>query len=174
MDRLHLALGMTTALVLGIGIGHARTSMYSFFFHKIERKTPETRTVMEHSYMKRQIKRGKGHYSKAVVANGMVFVSGILPIKHSSEGSEKMIDASFAEQAKHVLNRLKMTLEDSGSALRKLVSIRVYIDDIANWTQFNEIYSDFLGETNLPARAVVPVPELHYGLKIELEAVAMY
>mgnify|MGYP001368643561 FL=1 len=129
---------------------------------------------MEHSYMKRQIQRGKGHYSKAVVANGMVFVSGILPIKHSSEGSEKMIDASFAEQAKHVLNRLKMTLEDSGSALRKLVSIRVYIDDIANWTQFNEIYSDFLGETNLPARAVVPVPELHYGLKIELEAVAMY
>ena len=125
--------------------------------------------------MKRQIKRGKGHYSKAVVANGMVFVSGILPIKHSSDGkSEKMTDASFAEQTKHVLNRLKATLEDSGSALRKLVSVRVYVDDIANWTQFNEIYSEFLGETNLPARAVVPVPELHYGLKIELEAVAMY
>ena len=132
MDRLHLALGMTTALVLGIGIGHARTSMYSFFSIQSNVKLPK-RAVMEHSYMKRQIKRGKGHYSKAVVANGMVFVSGILPIKHSSDGkSEKMTDSSFAEQTSYVLNRLKATLEDSGSALRKLVSVRVYVDDIAN------------------------------------------
>ena len=124
--------------------------------------------------MKRQVGRGKGHYSKAVVANGMVFVSGILPIKHSDGKSEKMNNESFENQNKLVLNRLKSTLEDSGSALRKLVSVRVYVDDISNWTQFNEIYAKFLGDTNLPARAVVPVPELHYGLKIELEAVAMY
>lgn len=124
--------------------------------------------------MKRQVGRGKGHYSKAVVANGMVFVSGILPIKHSDGKSEKMNNESFENQTKLVLNRLKSTLEDSGSALRKLVSVRVYVDDISNWTQFNEIYAKFLGDTNLPARAVVPVPELHYGLKIELEAVAMY
>ena len=124
--------------------------------------------------MKRQIGKGKGHYSKAVVANGMVFVSGILPKRSSDTKSEKMTNASFEEQTLNVLERLKRTLEESGSALRKLVSIRVYIDDISNWTKFNEIYSTFLGNTNLPARAVVPVPELHYGSKIEVEAVAMY
>jgi reactive intermediate/imine deaminase len=130
---------------------------------------------MEHAYMKRQVGRGKGHYSKAVVANGMVFVSGILPIKHFEDGSSiKMTTASFEEQAQYVLERLKSTLEDSGSALRKLVSVRVYVDDISNWTTFNEIYAKFLGDDNRPARAVVPVPELHYGLKIELEAVSMY
>ena len=64
--------------------------------------------VTEHGYMKRQVGRGKGHYSKAVVANGMVFLSGILPIKHSSDGrSEKMTNASFEAQTMHVLERLK-------------------------------------------------------------------
>ena len=85
-----------------------------------------------------------------------------------------MTNASFEAQTMHVLERLKETLEESGSALRKLVSIRVYVEDISNWTQFNEIYARFLGDANFPARAVVPVPELHYGLKIELEAIAMY
>lgn len=181
-DKLHIALAASTTLLFGIAVGmndkffcfsfrftYARQTQYTYIFHYLT-----GHAITEHSYRKRQVGRGKGHYSKAVVANGLVFVSGILPIKHSGNDSTKLTNGTFEEQTKLVLERLKSTLEDSGSALRKLVSVRVYIDDISNWTSFNEIYAKFLGDNNLPARAVVPVSELHYGLKIELEAIAMY
>ena len=49
--------------------------------------------------------------------------------------------------------------------------MRVYVDDVANWPEFNTIYAKWAGESR-PARAVVPTGALHYGLKIEIEAVA--
>jgi enamine deaminase RidA (YjgF/YER057c/UK114 family) len=48
----------------------------------------------------------------------------------------------------------------------------VYVADIDNWPAFNQIYADWAG-TSRPARAVVPVPELHYGFQIEMEAMAL-
>jgi len=50
--------------------------------------------------------------------------------------------------------------------------VRIYVTDIAAWPAFNAIYAIWIGASR-PARAVVPVPELHYGFKIEVEAVAL-
>lgn len=55
--------------------------------------------------------------------------------------------------------------------LNDLVQVRVYITDIEHWPAFNKIYSDWIGSAR-PARAVVPVAELHFGFLIEIEAVA--
>ena len=60
----------------------------------------------------------------------------------------------------------------AGSSIQRLVQVRVYVTDIALWPAFNAIYAHWLGAAR-PARAVVPVPELHYGFKIEIEAVAL-
>jgi len=51
------------------------------------------------------------------------------------------------------------------------VQVRVYIDDMANWPAFNAVYARWAGEAK-PARAVVPTGALHFGLKVEVEAVA--
>ena len=63
-------------------------------------------------------------------------------------------------------------LTGAGSAIDRLVQVRVYVTDIKLWPAFNAIYAQWIG-SSCPARAVVPVPELHYGLKIEVEAVAL-
>ena len=110
-----------------------------------------------------------GHYSHAVVANGFVFVSGQLPI---TPGGVKLNDASFAEQAKQVLDNVAMALQAAGSSIERLTQVRVYVTDIATWPTFNEIYTAWAGLA-LPARAVVPVPELHFGFKIEVEAIGL-
>lgn len=110
-----------------------------------------------------------GHYSHAVVANGMVFVSGQLPI--TAQG-EKLSDAPFEAQAQQVMRNVQAALEAAGSSVNRLVQVRVYVDDIANWPAFNALYAQWLGD-HRPTRAVVPVPALHYGFKIELEAVAL-
>jgi 2-iminobutanoate/2-iminopropanoate deaminase len=109
-----------------------------------------------------------GHYSHAVVSRGMVYVSGQLPI--TPEG-DKLSNASFEEQAQQVLSNVAAALQAAGSGVEHLVQVRVYVTDIANWPAFNSLYAQWAGDTK-PARAVIPVPVLHYGFQIEMEAVA--
>ena len=110
-----------------------------------------------------------GHYSHAVSAANLVFVSGQLPIR--PDGT-KLNDAPFEQQAQQVLENVSHALTAAGSAIDRLVQVRVYVTDIATWPAFNALYAAWVGATR-PARAVVPVPELHYGFKIEVEAVAL-
>jgi 2-iminobutanoate/2-iminopropanoate deaminase len=110
-----------------------------------------------------------GHYSHAVTGNGFVFVSGQLPI--APDGA-KLNDVPFERQAQQVLDNVAAALIGAGSAIERLVQVRVYVTDIASWPAFNTIYAHWIGASR-PARAVVPVPELHYGFKIEVEAVAL-
>jgi reactive intermediate/imine deaminase len=110
-----------------------------------------------------------GHYSHAVAGGGLVFVSGQLPI--APDGT-KLNEAPFAEQARQVLDNVAKALAGAGSGVEKLLQVRVYVTDIASWPEFNTIYARWAGDAR-PARAVVPVPQLHYGFKIEVEATAL-
>lgn len=110
-----------------------------------------------------------GHYSHAVTSNGFVFVSGQLPI--ASDGS-KLNEAPFDVQARQVLDNVANALRGAGSAVNRLTQVRVYVTDIADWPAFNALYAEWVGNAR-PARCVVPVPALHYGFKIEIEAVAL-
>ena len=110
-----------------------------------------------------------GRYSHASIASGLVFISGQLPITPSGELLNQL---SFEEQVKQTLSNVKTVLEASGSSVAQLVQVRVYITSISNWPSFNQIYKEWAGQS-LPARAEVPVPELHYGFSIEVEAVGV-
>ena len=95
-----------------------------------------------------------GHYSHVSIANGLVFVSGQLPI---DAAGTKLTDKPFEVQVEQVLSNLAAALSGAGSDVTKLVQVRVYIVDIGQWATFNEIYARWAGDTR-PARAVVPVP----------------
>lgn len=110
-----------------------------------------------------------GHYSHGTVANGFVFVSGQLPI---TPAGEKLTDASFSEQTRQALANVESVLKRCGSSIERLVQVRVYIDSVDNWPEFNAVYTPWAGKSR-PSRAVVPTGPLHYGLKIEIEAVAL-
>ena len=109
-----------------------------------------------------------GHYSQAVKNGGEVFVSGLLPIM--PDGT-KLSGNTFEAQATQVLRNLEAILHEAGSGLDRLIQVRVYITDVKNWGLFNEMYANKLG-AHRPARCVVPVPELHFGLLLEVEVVA--
>jgi len=110
-----------------------------------------------------------GHYTHAVTANGFVFIAGQLPI---ARDGTKLADVPFEQQAQQVLDNVAVALTAAGSAIERLVQVRVYVTDIKQWPAFNAIYAKWIGSSR-PARAVVPVPELHYGFKIEIEAIAL-
>ncbi|MEN1831963.1 RidA family protein [Pseudomonas lijiangensis] len=109
-----------------------------------------------------------GHYSQAVRHQGLLWVSGQLPVR--ADGSHS-VDETFEVQATIALNNLMAILEQAGSGADDLLKVTVYIVGIEHWPAFDQLYARCLGQ-HRPARAVVPVPVLHHGYLIEIEAVA--
>ncbi|EPC03412.1 hypothetical protein L861_17900 [Litchfieldella anticariensis FP35 = DSM 16096] len=109
-----------------------------------------------------------GHYVQATACGGMVFVSGQLPVRPDGAHAP---EASFQDQAWQALDNLLAVVRASGSSPERLLKVTAYIVGVENWPQFNSVYAEALGDIK-PARAVVPVPELHYGYLVEIDAVA--
>ena len=109
-----------------------------------------------------------GHYSQAIVHSDIVYVSGQLPI--DPQTGEKRT-GNIEEQTEQVLNNLAEILKAASSDMNQVVKTTVYLSDIKLWDQVNTVYTKFFGE-HRPARAVVPTKELHFGFKIEIEAIA--
>lgn len=109
-----------------------------------------------------------GHYSHYALSSGLMFISGLLPV---TPAGEMRSTASFAEQTSQVLANLEACLQQEGLNKHHLVMVRVYLVDVGLWAEFNRLYAQWLGEWK-PARAIVPVPELHYGVLLEVEATA--
>ncbi len=109
-----------------------------------------------------------GHYSPGVVHGGTVHVSGQLPIRPDGTRAN---DQPFEEQARVALDNLLAVVEAAGGSKETLLKINVYLVGVERWPAFNAVYADRMGETK-PARAVIPVPELHHGFLVEIDGVA--
>lgn len=109
-----------------------------------------------------------GHYSQAVVYNGLVFVSGQLSIDPLT-GEKKL--GSIQEQTEQVLKNIAEILKAANSDFSRTLKMTVYVADIELWSAVNEVYARVLGE-NRPARAVIATGKLHYGFLIEIDAIA--
>lgn len=109
-----------------------------------------------------------GHYSQAIVHGGLVFVSGQLPI--GADGVP-LADAPVEEQTRAVLTNVGRILDAADSGLDRVVQVTIYVSDIDHWPAVNEAYAEVFAE-HRPARAVVPVPALHHGVALEVQAIA--
>ena len=109
-----------------------------------------------------------GHYSQAVIYNGLIYISGQLPINPAT--GEKNL-GSIESQTEQVLANISEILKAAGSDLSRVLKMTVYVSDISLWEAVNPVYARIMGEAR-PARAIVPTGELHYGFKIEIEAIA--
>lgn len=109
-----------------------------------------------------------GHYSQAVVHNGLVFVAGQLSIDPAT-GTRLL--GTIEEQTERTLANLRAILEAAGSDLDHVLKTTVYVADMNHWSAVNDVYARVFGE-HRPARAIVPTGPLHYGFLIEIEAIA--
>ena len=110
----------------------------------------------------------RGHYSQALVHDGVIYVAGQLPIV--AEAPERRL-ATFEEQAERVIDNVAAILAAAGSGLDLVLKSTVYITDVAHWPAFNAIYARRFG-AHKPARTVVPVAGLHYGYLVEMDVIA--
>ena len=110
----------------------------------------------------------KGHYSPAVVHNGLIFVSGQLP-RDAVTGEVET--GSIEAQTELALRNVEAILRAAGSDLNQVLQFTIYVSEMKLWDKVNAVYARILGE-HKPARAIVPVKELHFGTKIEIQAIA--
>lgn len=110
-----------------------------------------------------------GHYSQAVASGDLIFVSGQLPI---SANGKVASETSFADQVRLALTNVLSIVRAAGSDRDHIVKTTAYIVGISNWAECNRVYAEVLGSAK-PARAIIPIPELHHGCLIEIDAIAV-
>lgn len=109
------------------------------------------------------------HYAHCVTAGSFSFLSGQLPVLPG--GDLALVDADFAAQFQQVLANVQLVLSENELRLSDIVKVTIYLDDIVHWPACNDLYRDFFGD-HKPARTIVPVGPLHFGFKVELDAIA--
>lgn len=110
-----------------------------------------------------------GHYSQAVLHNGLIFVSGQLAIDPQTR---QPLHLKAGEQLTKALQNTEQILLAAGSRRDKVLKCTVFVADVALWPEANAAYAAFFGE-HRPARSIVPTGSLHHGLLVEVEAVAV-
>lgn len=98
----------------------------------------------------------------------MVYVSGQFAI--NPETREKEF-GPIEEETLQALKNVEMIVEAAGSKKEKILRMTLYISDIELWDKVDAVYTEFFGE-HKPARTVVPTNELHFGFKIEIDAIS--
>jgi 2-iminobutanoate/2-iminopropanoate deaminase len=109
-----------------------------------------------------------GPYSQAVAWNGMVYLSGQIPL---DPATGQLVEGGIVEQTERVLQNLKAVLEAAGSDLGHVLKTTVFLKDMAEFAHMNEIYGHYFAE-NPPARATVEAARLPRDVRVEIECVA--
>jgi 2-iminobutanoate/2-iminopropanoate deaminase len=109
-----------------------------------------------------------GHYAHATGWGDLIFVSGQLAPR--PDGSHTSGE-SFDVQARQAIANMLAIVEAGGGTKGSILRCTVYLVGVDHWAAFNAIYAEIFGD-HRPARSVVPVPQLHHGYLIEIEAIA--
>lgn len=112
--------------------------------------------------------KSNGHYVFATIHQNTVYVSGQFAI--NPETREKEF-GTIEEETLQALKNVEMIVEAAGSKKEKILRMTLYISDIHLWDKVDAVYTEFFGE-HKPARTIVPTNELHFGFKIEIDAIS--
>lgn len=112
--------------------------------------------------------KAAGPYSTAVRQNGLVFLSGQIPLDPQTG---QLVTGSIEDQTTRVLENLKAVLEAAGLSFSDVVKTTVFLKDMGNFARMNETYAKYFG-ANPPARSTVEVARLPRDVQVEIEAIA--
>lgn len=109
-----------------------------------------------------------GPYSQAIKAGGFMFTSGQIAL---DPATGTLVGQEIGDQAEQVMKNLAAVLRAAGSSFENVVKTTCFLNDMADFAAFNQVYSKYI--TTAPARSCVAVRELPKGALVEVEAVAL-
>jgi len=110
-----------------------------------------------------------GPYSQAIQVENFLFLSGQIPLNPKTG---ELIQGDIREQTQQVLENIKRILESQGLRMENMVKSTIFLKDIANFNQVNEVYGNYF-PSSPPARSTVEVSKLPRNAEIEIEAIAV-
>ena len=110
-----------------------------------------------------------GPYSQAIEVNGFIFTSGQIPI---DPATDKFVTAGIKEQTRQSLTNVQNVLKEADIDLSHVVKTTVFLSDMDNFAEMNEVYAEFFVQP-FPARSAVAVKTLPKGALVEIECVAV-
>ena len=110
-----------------------------------------------------------GPYSQAIVANGFIYTAGQIAL---DPASGQVVEGGIREQTVRVMANLQAVLTAAGSSLSNVVKTTVFLMDMADFAEMNEVYAKAFGD-HKPARSTVAVSGLPRGVRVEIEVVAL-
>lgn len=110
-----------------------------------------------------------GPYSQAIEANGTVYVSGQLPI---DPATGEFAEGGIKELTRQSLTNMRHILEETGLSMANVVKTSVFLADMADFAEMNEVYSQFF-EAPFPVRSAVAVKTLPKNARVEIECIAV-
>jgi 2-iminobutanoate/2-iminopropanoate deaminase len=110
-----------------------------------------------------------GPYSQAIENNGMLFISGQIPV---DPAIGKIVEGGIKEQTEQVMLNIKAVLDEAGYAFDDVVKSTCLLDNMDNFVAMNEVYAKYY-PNNPPARAAYGVVKLPLGVMVEIETIAM-
>lgn len=108
-----------------------------------------------------------GPYSQAIKVGNFLFISGQIPVDPERG---KLVEGDIGAQTHQVLKNIRAIVEAAGGTLNNVVKVTVYLDDMDDFAEMNEVYSQYFSESK-PARAAIEVSRLPKNVKIEIEAI---
>lgn len=114
-----------------------------------------------------QAPKAIGPYSQGIVAGQFLFVSGQLPI---NPDKGEMVDGDIAARAEQVFDNISAIVKSAGGSMADVVKVTLFLTDMADFQQVNEVYSRHF-QSPYPARSAVQVSALPLGSNIEAEAI---
>ncbi len=117
----------------------------------------------------KQAPQAIGPYSQAVIAGGMVFASGQIPLDPQTG---EFVSGGIQEQTEQVLRNLSALLEAAGTSLDHVVKATVFLADMNDFAVMNEVYGRFFKESP-PARSTVEAARLPRDARVEIDVIAL-
>jgi 2-iminobutanoate/2-iminopropanoate deaminase len=109
-----------------------------------------------------------GPYSQGIIVNNMFYSSGQIPL--TAEGT--LVEGGIKEQTHQAFKNLQAVLEEAGASLETVVKATVFIKNMDEFAQVNEVYGEYF-QTHKPARSCVEVARLPKDVSVEIEVIAL-
>ena len=109
-----------------------------------------------------------GPYSQAIVHGGLVFTAGQIPLDPKSM---ELITGTIAQQTEQVFRNLSAVLESAGASLQTVIKTTVFLRDMGDFAEMNEVYGNSFGD-HRPARSTVQAARLPKDCAVEIEVIA--
>lgn len=111
-----------------------------------------------------------GPYNQAILSGNMLFISGQIAINPETN---ELVTRTIVDETKQVMENLNAILKEAGMDFENVIKTSIFISDMNNFSQINEVYGEYFNQDTAPARETVEVANLPKFVNVEISAIAV-